>query len=938
MITEELRIIEDLFYAALPLGAGERAELLATYPPSVREEVLALIEEDQRGSMVSRAVRGATQSLAESKKAAPEMRPGGRVGAYEIREEIGSGGMGRVFLGARADETYQRLVAIKFVRSEVDTGLFRERFERERRILGRLDHPYIARLLDAGSMAGGQPYFVMEYVSGGKPITEYAKHADLSTIARVELFAKVCEAVQYAHQNLTVHRDLKPGNILIDDTGCPKLLDFGIAKLMANDGGPTDQTIAAGIRMLTPDYASPEHTAGSAVTTAADIYSLGAVLYQVLTGLRPPRLTEDQQEIDPPRFLGADLGGILRMAMHRDPARRYATANDLRDDLLRHLQGQAIRARSYRWWERSIQFAKTYRSFLAATLVIAYGLAGAAVLSLRSANRAEQARHEAIVERNRAEESRQRALRLAAEAERQRRSAETERNTARLRTAETFHLTSQLIRDLQDKIERLPGAVPARAESINVAIQYLESLGKDPSAGPEVHRERALAYIRLGELQGRPGISNLDEPKAALVSFAKAEGLLQSPLLKDDPARLRLLVRLRARQAEVYGQLRDDAEERRALQDGLRIGRDYFRANIRLDSSAGVPVGQVLVAAGLAAQHRQEYQEALAYSAECLQVVAKADPTPFVRDLISGCWAVKGRAYGGLKDFQNAVPALREAIQIREELVHDEPSNAIARRMLMLAYSHLAAYLGSPSLPSLGDLPGALEAMKKVEEHAAFTVKANPWDTVAQKDLAISKNRRGDLLMAAKQFEEAHATFAEAAGLLDSATRSSPADLTLRTEVAFARKRLADSAVQLKKPDDEVFQLYRKALSEALFFDTEKRVIPSGYSMLMELRLRVATLSLERGDSKEAETQLTKLVELAEPMARNRTQPNSVGVRSMISLAASGDTWEKMGKRDRALKVRQTALEIWRTSSPERQQMWSEKDRAVVQAKMQAAQ
>jgi serine/threonine protein kinase len=287
---------------------------------SIRNEVESLLSHEADAEpFVAGVVQEAAQQFARSNKLGLEA--GERLGAYRILREIGRGGMGTVYLAERADDQFRKQVAIKLVTRGMDTADLLRRFRHERQILARLDHPYIARLLDGGSSEDGRPYLVMEYVEG-IPITKYCAEHNLSTRARVELFRKVCAAIQSAHQQLVVHRDLKPSNILVDAEGAPKLLDFGIAKLLDRDEA-AQFTVPGAMQMLTPDYASPEQVLGERITTAADIYSLGAILYELLAGTSPHRFrtyapTEIERVVchdDPPPLQLGDLGNIVSMAM-----------------------------------------------------------------------------------------------------------------------------------------------------------------------------------------------------------------------------------------------------------------------------------------------------------------------------------------------------------------------------------------------------------------------------------------------------------------------------------------------------------------------------------------------------------------------------------------------------------------------------------------------
>jgi serine/threonine protein kinase len=285
---------------------------------------------------------------------------GARVGAYEVVREIGRGGMGAVYLARRADDEFEKLVAIKLLKRGTDTDEVLRRFRAERQILARLDHPNIAHLLDAGTTDDELPYFVMEYVAGER-ITDFCSARALNVRARVELFLKVCGAVQFAHRNLVVHRDLKPGNILVTAEGEPKLLDFGIAKLLAPESDLAGATLTLHDQQrLTPGYASPEQVRGEAVTTVSDVYSLGALLYELLAGDPPHRFSTPrpsptelfnvvvEQESrrasvaasspERRRELRGDLDNILLTALRKEPEQRYSGVTAFADDLRRYLQ------------------------------------------------------------------------------------------------------------------------------------------------------------------------------------------------------------------------------------------------------------------------------------------------------------------------------------------------------------------------------------------------------------------------------------------------------------------------------------------------------------------------------------------------------------------------------------------------------------------------
>jgi tetratricopeptide (TPR) repeat protein len=406
--------------------------------------------------------------------------------------------MGTVYLAERRDGEIEHKVAVKLLRADADRPAWRERFLRERQLLANLNHPSIARLLDAGHTADARPYLVMEYVDGAT-IDEYA--APLELRAKLRLFLLLCEGVSHAHRHLIVHRDLKPSNILVDSAGHPKLLDFGIAKLLDVTG---DETRTAD-RMLTPNYASPEQVRGDVQTTATDIYSLGAVLYKLLTGRSPrgqgsePRLTNDTAIGDatstaPSRFypkLPRDLDHIVRKAMRDEPEERYASVDGLAGDIRAFLDCRPVQARSGDAWYRARKFLRRYSVPASAIAVTIAGLA----LGLSLAN--------------------------------------NERALAQQRFQQVRQLANKVLA-LDTVVGALPGSTGARHEIVAISKQYLEALSASSRDDQELALEIGIAYARLAGVQGVPGARHLGQYAQAADSLHKAELFLE-PVLKRSP-------------------------------------------------------------------------------------------------------------------------------------------------------------------------------------------------------------------------------------------------------------------------------------------------------------------------------------------------------------------------------------------------------------------
>ena len=432
--------------------------------------------------------------------------------------------MGSVYLAERADDQFRRRVALKAVRPEFLDDQTLRRFENERRTLAVLDHPNIIKLLDGGTSDDGAPFLVMDYVEG-QSIDQFCASRNLPVRERLRLFREVLGAVHYAHQNLVVHRDLKPSNILVTADGVPKLLDFGIARLLRPEylGGPISLTRTA-MQPLTPEFASPEQVRGQPITTATDIYSLGVILYRLLTGHHPfephtNSLLELEHAIcdtDPvlpstllaggtkaeagaARTLRGDPDNIVVKAMRKEPQLRYASAEHFSEDIRRHLEGWPVLARGPGAWYRASRFAGRHKAACTVSAIFAVALAISATVAFR------------------------------------------EERLARQRFNELRSFANFVIGDFDDKLRQ--GVTPARKTLNAEALRYLDGLSKQAGQDPVLNLDLVAGYTRAGDVQGNPYASNLGDMQAAEDSYTRAIAAAQALFRSnrpDDASRLAL--------------------------------------------------------------------------------------------------------------------------------------------------------------------------------------------------------------------------------------------------------------------------------------------------------------------------------------------------------------------------------------------------------------
>jgi len=509
--------IKDTFAAALELDAGAQPAFLAQAcagDADLLNEVQTLLRaHTNSGDFIERpALEGV---LGHELGFGRRSWIGRRAGVYRIVAEIGSGGMGEVYRAVRDDDEYQKEVAVKVLRSGFDTHSLLKRFKVEKQILATLDHPNIAKLLDGGNTEEGLPFLVMDYIEGS-PIDAYCATHRLRIRRRLDLFLALCRAVQHVHQHLMIHGDLKCSNVLVKDDGTVKLLDFGIARLLT-PAAPASTIDAAPTTLfaLTPDYASPEQIRGGLITTASDVYSLGVMLFRLLTGRLPYRLPHGAAyqlaaqicEVEPPppssvlrasakkasdtpilwRELAGDLDNIILRALEKDPARRYQGVDELSADIDRHLQGFPVKARQAGAPYRLAKFLRRNHMAVLAASLIGLALLGGIMATSWQARVASQQR------------------------------ARAERRFTDIRT-----LARALVFELDDAVRKLPGAKAARKLIIDRSLQYLDNLAQEAKGDVSLQRELAAELDRIGDLQGVEFQENAGSATASFESYRKA--------------------------------------------------------------------------------------------------------------------------------------------------------------------------------------------------------------------------------------------------------------------------------------------------------------------------------------------------------------------------------------------------------------------------------
>ncbi len=749
--------------------------------------------------------------------------------------------MGVVYLGVREDGQFRQRVAIKVLKRGMDTEEILRRFELERQLLAALNHPNIARLYDAGSTDDGLPYFAMEFVEG-MPLNRYCDRNHLSIEERLNLFLTICSAVQYAHRNLIVHRDIKPDNIIVNSDGIPKLLDFGIAKiinpeLLHMSGDPT----APELRIMTPEYASPEQILGEQITTTSDVYSLGVLLYELMTGHRPYQMKERvraeiervilEEEPDRPstafsreediptdsstrmrtgkvtthidassvsesrechpgqlrRRLSGDIDNIVMMAMRKEPQHRYPLVETLSEDIRRHLNGLPITARRASIGYVVQKFVQRHRAgvTVAAMVVIVATLglfSGWQTLAVEAAD------------------ARAETLEVTVNAEKKRVATAEKRVIQRAEDVKS--LVTFLIVDVQTEIERLMGAVEARRLISEKSVEFLDKYLKENPDDPELLLQTAAGYMSAGQVFysfRNPGLGNLSQ---ALDFHQKAEPyclhyLKQRP---NDLRGIRQLVRNHTYIGDIYSRQNEFSKARDQYEEALKLTRQLLDDDPR-NPTKRRSYGNALLNVGAAykrlekpALARRAYEESVEIREELVKENPEDDKNR--RDLSVG-YNRLGGVYDILDEPDKMAEFYGKALGIREKTLEAHPLQN--RELRDVSVNHLL--LGEGYL-RYGDLDKASRHLRQHFAMAEDLARMSPLDSRAQRDANLAYDYIGALYEQTGNTEQTLADYERYGNLFQHRLNADPENPEHQRRVDLNKNNIAKVKLDMEQSTD----------------------------------------------------------------------------------------------------------------------------------------
>lgn len=893
MHSDEWIKIKAILNDALALQTSERQGFLdeQKLEPSIRSEVESLLafETEAEDAMKLTAVEFAKDFLVNGD--APNPLIGTQIGNYRILREIGYGGMGVVYLAERADGKFEQKVALKLLKRELNTAALRRRFENEREILASLEHANIARLLDAGTTDDHVPFIAMEYVEG-LPIDEYCEQQELDLGKRLDLFRKVCSTVNFAHRNLIVHRDLKPSNILVNDEGVPKLLDFGISKVLSETNDLLDAATVTNLGVMTPSYASPEQLQSKSVTTASDIYSLGVILYELLSGHRPfegqeaelkaifkavlendPRppselvdtISKDfhsrvnakteihseagsgsalrrNTDAEGLRFTAAntlkirsnslkgDLDNIVLKALRKEPDRRYLSAENLAEDIHRHQRGLPVTARPNTYSYRVEKFVSRNRAAVIGAAVVLIAIVAGLIATLWQAS-----------------------------------VARAERAKAEERFNDVRKLANSYLFEIYPEIENLRGSVTAKELLVKNALEYLDNLSQETGSDRALQRELAAAYQAVGDIQGSPNKPNIGDTEGAFKSYEKALGLFQD-LSEKAPNDITLKA--------------DVADTLRRIGELHSNGGEYDKAGEFLDRA-------VVIREGIVEQTGRDFDS----RAKLAELLRARGIVPF---------------YDG--DNKKAIEFYSRAKDIAEALHKEQPTNVkIAEQ-----YAYLFVAIGEAQGWD-NDFEGASKPLQTGLDMLVPLGRQNPNDAALQRSIMLAHNKRAENYQDLEQFEKSIEMFTIGTQIADGLLKADPRSFQAKRDVAMCNKKLAQALDDAGRSKEslERLEIARQMFAEMAAADPKNTEYPYDAA---NTRYSIGQTYVTLKDYENALDAFSKAKDEFNAVLKNN--PNSAYAMRMSSfnLNRLGNTYVEIAKkRDRATNL-QKALENLRAA------------------------
>lgn len=833
METNNWKQVSEILVDCLEIETSERRKFLdqANVSPEIRREVESLLAfEDEAGDLMNISAGEFLQDSFKEDDAANTL-VGQKIGVYQIIGELGYGGMGAVYLAERTDGKFSQRVALKLLKREMNTAAIRRRFAQEREILASLQHANIATLLDAGTTEDKIPYIAMEYVEG-LPIDDYCNKHGLDLNQRLDLFREVCAAVDFAHRNLVVHRDLKPSNILVNEVGTPKLLDFGISKILSTDFEQINTATVTKMGVMTPSYASPEQLQNKSVTTATDVYSLGIILYELLSGHRPFEAKENDIkeiykaviELEPPlpsavaqtfskqfkqtdgatresflveneksqnetkadklrhtnpqivnlnaQNIRGDLDNIVLKALRKEPERRYSSAENFSEDIKRHLRGLPVTARPNTFSYRTGKFINRNKASVFAGMFVFLAIVGGIIATLWQA-----------------------------------RVAQAERVKAERRFSDVRRLANSYIFDVYPEVENLEGSLKAREKILTNALEYLDSLSKEAAGDLELQTELATAYEKIGDVQGALKNSSLGNYQAGLDSYEKAARLREA-VLAVDPANFEAKEKLtdnyyvKARTLWLNSQT---AQAEQEFEKVIKLRRELAAQNPdSVESQNSLAIA--LIDYGAIPLFNSQTEKAVVLYNEALKIIEnlrekepnnavfKKSQTRLLRGL--------SKAKGSLGDYEGGIRGFTQAVEITKELANEFPEDFPVQRSVWLTNSMFCElYIDK------NDGEKAVEMCVPTINFPKAVIEKEPENAVVTFDLAISHFNSARAYRLASNYQSAIEQGENAISVMRKLSEKMPDDLEYKRNLAIYQTEIIRSRLKLNQTDRVIADL-----------------------------------------------------------------------------------------------------------------------------------